>query len=407
MTNSDSRLHDDWRSCEACNAAIVVSTEGNHISDVSDTTLASGEILPNSNFGFANEGPSWNQIHWIDREEQVVNSDDQLYPAFLTLCCRFFEETWTGDTLHGDFIPVAPYIYRVYFTRGCFNLNEMFFYAYIRRWNEDCDELDNNKRRDQEIRKARDSFMTQNALLTYIPQALKSYKLNKYFPMTLIADEMVIYGREISSFLQTLENALMYTAKHDNSQGRNFDWTLRSSLTHNIHLRTCVQGNRPLLAERFASVVSSLQICDRAEWRAYIQATSTAIAYSNDVENTSYAPFFRMTQRNYTELARHLSSGGWHSRKWTYQRLHAEIWQKAESMPTGETGLQWTFRVHPDLDAHGQETGTVRVVVLPLFEGQSWVSIKRISDALLPLFQKYDRALIDEEKKPFSVTLLV
>ncbi|MBQ9348243.1 MAG: hypothetical protein IJT94_13075, partial [Oscillibacter sp.] len=221
-------------------------------------------------------------------------------------------------------------------------------------------------------------------------------------PVFLLADELVIYGREISSFLRTLESALS-ELNSEKSRDTYNDWALRGNLIASVRLRTCVQGERPPLEDRFCAGIQAHEKRDRAGYRRYIQAASVAINQSNDVENTSYAPYFRMTVENYNILTRHLAADGWHGRKWTYLHLKAEIWQKSAPSQDGQSKVEWTFRVHPDLDERGKEGDTVRVVALPLFEGLSWDSIQRITTEVLPLFQEFDDELSsksDSNSKP-------
>lgn len=388
---TSNRMEQDSRSESG---TTFLSEKNCQVFDTAVSALFSGDSVSSNDFSGRLVADTYHpEIIWIDKEEQDGNNSDLLFENFLEPSCRFFESTWTGEHFRGEHIFRDDYQYRVYFTRGCFNLNEMFYYAYIRKrekgygggwWPI--------PQREESIRKARKNFISQNALLSYIHEISDFYERNNYFPVFLLADELVIYGREISSFLRTLESALS-ELNSKKSRETYSDWALRGKLIASLRLRACVQGERPLLEDRFCAGIQPQETRDRAGYRAYIQEASSAITLSNDVENTSYAPYFRMTVGNYNILRRHLAADGWHNRTWKYLRLKAEIWQKPVPSPDGQPKVEWTFRVHPDLNERGEEGDTVRVVALPLFERLSWDSIKSITAELLPLFQEFDKAL--------------
>ncbi len=124
-----------------------------------------------------------------ERKYESYRKDDE---KALEECVKIFEKYCGLDSKNFE-----EYDYRAFVTRRCFNLNEYF-----------CHEGYYSKKKAKTLDEKRDSFMSQNALLTYAPEIAEFYMKNKRFPKILVVDEVVFYGRETNSFLNRFEAAV-------------------------------------------------------------------------------------------------------------------------------------------------------------------------------------------------------
>ena len=295
---------------------------------------------------------------------------------------RFFLSTWQA----------VGYKFRVYMTRRCFNLNEMLFTLYCFPWTEKdwrsifadgnfIPREENTDKRAQSLKDVQKTFITQSALLGYVRSITQEYYEKGVFPKILIVDELAIYAKQIRVFLQEFESAILYVWREAGYE-TNSDKTRR-----NIHrdfqkaIDVRVYAKSRMLPQS-VSWIQAEKTMSIAQWRGMILEMSLGISESDVVENTTYAPFFRMSQEQYSKLVKSVLGKKWLTpRTWTYRKLKADIWQKPLTVPSNsgeqEVKLLYTLRVHED---KGSEN--VRIVPLVLFKSMSYKRLEEVSKCL-------------------------
>lgn len=262
--------------------------------------------------------------------------------------------------------PNSAYVRRVYITRRSFNLNDHFFR----------DELERNKMEnpDEAMRLdhlRRTTFLTSNALLAYVPQWTKQYIRTKVFPPILVVDELIIYGREISSLMHTLETLVQSVWQDEMNAPLNTNdkWDIHNAITAAIDVFVFATNKHSLLLEDWLrSKLQTMCSMSGSQWREYIQNVSRLINADDEMENTSYAPSFTFDKREgYNALCRRMSSQGWlgHGKseeaKWTYHGAVVSVWQRNAFRNDLEGHLHLTIR------CHWVSGMRVRLVPLPIF----------------------------------------
>ena len=291
---------------------------------------------------------------------------------------RFFLSTWLNE----------DYAYRVYFTRRCFNMNEILFTLRTLPYSD----WGYDEREIAALMKARTTFLSQNALFGYVGKMIDTYENSGIFPHILVVDELIIYGRQITAFMRDMENAIVHEwrQKHDGQQGGQTERKLRRDFLQAVDVRIYAQDDHAPLEERYFARIQSKNPMQRAEWRDMILKMAVGLTRSDLVENASYAPFFRLSLNDYELLKKALNKDGWKSRKWTYHCLEAEIWQNRQIAFLNKIMLQGTFRVHRD-----ELSNTVRIVPLALFEKISTANLNDVSEALAVFFAEQDSKMFD------------
>ena len=196
---------------------------------------------------------------------------------------HFFENIWEQD---------AKYL--VFFTRKCFNLNQRFFLEALR---EETIGL-----------VIRGRFLSQNALLALAPSLAEQYHEQGRFPSMLLADELASYGRAISSYMVALETSVFHAYQSlyglpDNKA----EWKLRTAFLDAIQIRVYMGHRQKLYLEtRFQKRLKfEYPQTELFRSRSLMQWIPLWLR-QEDVELTSYAPFFRLTLGEYKRFCVHM-----------------------------------------------------------------------------------------------------
>lgn len=267
----------------------------------------------------------------------------------------------------------------VFFTRKCFNLNQRFFLEARREETSDFNKMLKIEKR----------FLSQNALLALAPLLVEQYHENGSFPSMLLADELVTYGRAISSYMVMLENAVIhaYQSLYEPIDSRE-ERKLRAAFLDAIQIRIYMGHCKNLYLETRFQKRLKIQY-PQAEFsrsRSLMQQIPLWLREEREdkknveraaVELTSYAPFFRLDKQEYAAFHAYMERNeAWHCRSWLYHGLKADICQKIElHSPEGAQLLQ-TFRCHKEAD------NSVRVVPLSLFRGVSFSALDSLCNEL-------------------------
>ena len=291
---------------------------------------------------------------------------------------RFFLSTWR----------TVGYKFRVYMTRRCFNLNEMLFALYSFPWTEDewraifadgdfIPREETKDEREQFLDEVQKTFITQSALLGYVRFITQEYYEKGAFPKILIVDELAIYARQIRSFLQELESAILYVWKENcyEAESGKTRRDIHRDFQKAIDVRVYAKSR---MLPQSAAWIRAEKTMSIAQWRDMILEMSLGISESDVVENTTYAPFFRISQEQYDKLFKCGLGKEWSPpRRWMYRKLKADIWQKPLPVEGKEVKLLDTLRVHWD-----KNSKTVRIVPLVLFRSMSYRRLKEVSDCV-------------------------
>ena len=321
------------------------------------------EILDNSQNKVEDAVSLFNGMVGVSAGKGQIEAQTELLRPYQS----FFVSTWEAGN----------YQLRVYIARKCSNMNELLF---LRKYSE---ETDLEKRK--QLWNIRQSFIFQNALFGYVDEIVDIYHNHGSFPSILIVDELVIYGRQISAFLRDFETAILQAWHEQEKTGkveRKAGWDIRHDFMKAVDIRAYARNSGPLLEERYCSRIRFDQVMSFAQQCKMVQDMSIAINESEDIENTSCTPFFRLEKSQYEKLFRTLEEQGWHKRTWTYHQLKADIWQKTGIASLNDTKLQGTLRVHFD------ESGTVRVIPLALFESISVYDLNIIAKSIAQYFEQ-------------------
>lgn len=206
------------------------------------------------------------------------------YPAM----GNFFRKTW-GIMPQAENSQSA-YIYRVYISRRCYNLNEIFFTQELdlRESQGDraaCDYL-------KEIR--RTSFLNQYGLMCKAEELAACYASGQGFPRLLIVDELAIYGRELARLLEKMAGMLVnaYTElsgkKTSDEQSR-----LVRAFYSSVDIRIYGKNETPLLLpEELGCRMTFKEEMSATRWRSFIRSVSSLVAHTEGIRNKSYYPLF-------------------------------------------------------------------------------------------------------------------
>lgn len=287
---------------------------------------------------------------------------------------RFFHMSWSG-----------AYTFCVYITRRASNLNEIFFREEFRRRagrpHGKAAELDAVRR---------NTFLTQNALLARIPRLTHEYIQTKRFPRILIVDELIIYGREINSLMQTLESAILSAWEEEKGEppADHEAWLLHDAFFSAVDLFVYARNVQPQLLESHLSAkLHTFRLMSGSQWREYTQNVSRVIGLDSRVDNTSYAPSYVFNKSGYRKMCHRLRSLGWRSldtdkNELIYHGSEMAVWQRSAFPDDEECSLHLTLRCYMGTDH------TVRMIPLPVFGD--------MGDAALEELFLHTAALLDE-----------
>lgn len=272
----------------------------------------------------------------------------------------FYVRSWADRT------DVPAYTRRVYITRRSFNLNDHFF-----RMEHDCLKMTDPVAADRLDCLRRSTFLTQSALFAYVPKWTRSYLRTKRFSPILIVDELIVYGREISSLMYTLEALVcsVWQKETGATLTSSDEWDIHNALTAAVDILVFATNKQPLLlANHLKSKLHTERSMSVRQWREYIQNVSRLISADDEQENTSYAPSFTFDKRkSYNALCNRMRNQGWYGHgkleeaSWTYHGSTVYIWQR-NAFPSDPEG-----HLHLTVRCHWLSKKRVRMIPLPIF----------------------------------------
>ena len=280
--------------------------------------------------------------------EAAYQSDMARRERWFAECRETYRTYWRGSP------DGQAYDYLVFLTRRSMNLNEYFC----------CQDASEGR---EEYETLHGEFISQNALMCYAPKIAGAYRQTGRFPRILLVDEVLFHGREIMGFLRQFEQVVFDKLQEGPVEKEDYAAFLRAvHIGYFMRLRDAVP-----VSKRYALCVlpdgpgreASIQDC-----RLFTQTVVEKLTQADNTDNTSYIPFFRLSEDQYKKLSDNLSdntrSGGpWSKTTWTYAHLKdTEIWQPNPERFGPAIRFQWTLRAHRD-----KSGGHFRVIILPLF----------------------------------------
>lgn len=201
----------------------------------------------------------------------------------------FFRESW--GIAHHTTDSSTKYSYRVYISRRCYNLNEIFFAHELKILEKQNDRVAYKNLK--EIRSG--TFLNQYGLMCKASELAAYYNgSSPNFPHILIIDELAIYGREISRLLEKMANLLVdaYTAQFGSQTVDEQNLMVRSFYSAvDVHIYGKSE-KRLLLPKELNDRVSFEEEMSATRWRSFIRNISSLVAHTEGIRNKSYYPLF-------------------------------------------------------------------------------------------------------------------
>lgn len=223
------------------------------------------------------------------------------------------------------------YVYRVYISRRCYNLNEIFFALELktRESQGDHDTYDRLK----DIRKK--TFLNQYGLMCKAEELATFYGRNNHsFPSLLIIDELAIYGREISRLLEKMAN-LLVDSYIERFGPQTIDEQSRMVSTFYSSVDVYVYGKNAkdlLLPKELNDRVTFEEEMSATRWRSFIRNISTLISFADGIRNKSYYPLFCIETEKLKNFKRT-------PRSYSYRGRELNIYQEHQD----GNGIRFTF----------------------------------------------------------------
>lgn len=231
--------------------------------------------------------------------------------ANITSNARFNQDRWEG--VREFFVSTYEdnYAFRVYLAQKAFNINEIVYRQTLDRLIRE----NNTDKAAELIELRRRTFLSQSGLLLHAGKLVENYFQKGEFERILIVDELALTGRDFSSMIYTLEDAVCFA--WEQKQGRKLRSDeyrkLRKALFSAVDFRAYMMDHRGLLVEYalankvYAQGKHSFNRCFQ-----FAKYVTEMVSDYEDVEPTAFYPSFFICQNAYNEL-RHelLSSEQW------------------------------------------------------------------------------------------------
>lgn len=203
------------------------------------------------------------------------------------------------------------YAFRVYLAQKAFNINEIVYRQTLDRLIRE----NNTDKAAELIELRRRTFLSQSGLLLHAGKLVEYYLQKGEFEKILIVDELALTGRDFSSMIYTLEDAVCFA--WEQKQGRKLRTDeyrkLRRTLFSAVDFRAYMMDHRGLLVE-YALADKVYARGKRSFNRCFQFAKYVTEMVSNyeGVEPTAFYPSFFTSQKAYSDLRDALlKSGEW------------------------------------------------------------------------------------------------
>lgn len=207
------------------------------------------------------------------------------YPAI----GNFFRKTRGAVPQEAD--PQVAYAYRVYISRRCYNLNEIFFAQELETYKKQGD----SAAADRLIELRETTFLNQYGLMCRAGELAARYEADGHrFPRLLIVDELAIYGREIARLLEKMAS-LLVDAYAEQFGGKPVDEQSRlvRAFYAAADVRIYGKNEKPLLLPKeLNDRICFEEEMPAARWRSFIRNISALVAHTDGIRNKSFYPLF-------------------------------------------------------------------------------------------------------------------
>lgn len=239
---------------------------------------------------------------------------DILLP-FYTDLCRFFEDIFSmGDV----------YRFVVLIARRCSNLAELFFRVL----------------RGNDGGRFPSNFITDSAMLSMVSRLAETYRWSGRFPPILVVEDIVIYGKTVTAFLEDLEELLFRELEPD---GYARD-EIVAGLLRAVRIRAFARNSQPLLlASRYQPNFQVMKMMEPMQWRDLSNRISRLLLVNGQV-NSSFVSGAKLARKDVPWPA--LREAGFFRAKTTYDAFPETLYCRAVSS-TGGWSVIYTVRTFP------------------------------------------------------------
>lgn len=225
-------------------------------------------------------------------------------------------------------VGTADYKYRVYISRRCYLLNEIFY-------QENAAEIEQGRKQEiwKDVRK--NTFLNQYGLMCKARELADCYgKEMRGFPPILIIDELAIYGREIFRLLIKMTKLIVeaYAEQFGPVSGETENKIANDFLSA-VDIRIYGKNQKELLLpEALDSRLTFAEEMPARRWRSFVQNVSALTAQTDGVRNKSFYPLFSVRKER---LKEEFDSG--QSRSYGYHGKRLRVYQ------TKKNGILFAF----------------------------------------------------------------
>ncbi len=235
----------------------------------------------------------------------------------VTAVAQFLKSTWSD---------VDDVCYRVYMAQKCLNLNEYYFIQAIQH------ECCSAEEKEALATTRRKTFISQYALLLKADELVEYYAQRKEFPRICIVDELILTGHDFCSLMYRMLDVIFDAWQRRYGEiGQEEYWIIREAFVKSVTYKAYARDTEAPLVDRSLPFIGKPVKLRESDWRKYTADVVELLNESEEVQNTSFIPTFWLPKARY-ESVFHPSNPdlfGWHSRRWTYGEIQADIWQKS------------------------------------------------------------------------------
>lgn len=301
---------------------------------------------------------------------------DILLPFYVDLC-RFFEDIFCMGNAYRFVVLIA---------RRCSNLAELFFQVL----------------RGDNGNQFPSNFITDSAMLSMVSHLAETYRWRGRFPPILVVEDIVIYGKTVTAFLEDLEELLFRELEPDGYVRED----VVAGLLRAVRIRAFARNSQPLLlASQYQPNFQVMQMMEPTQWRDLSNRISRLLLVNGQI-NSSFVSGAKLARKDVPWPA--LREAGFFRVKTTYDAFPETLYCRAVSS-TGGWSVIYTVRTFPssvdgklvaapfvflpDMDETQLDYVIRRVLfwlkpqlgLTPLDEGGSWEGCGRIKLEALTL----------------------
>lgn len=239
---------------------------------------------------------------------------DILLPFYIDLCL-FFEDIFSMGDMYRFVVLIA---------RRCSNLAELFFRVL----------------RGADGGRFPSNFITDSAMLSMVSRLAETYRWSGRFPPILVVEDIVIYGKTVTAFLEDLEELLFRELEPDGYAREE----VVAGLLRAVKIRAFARNSQPLLlASRYQPNFQVMKMMEPMQWRDLSNRISRLLLVNGQV-NSSFVSGAKLARKDVSWSA--LREAGFFRAQTTYDAFPETLYCRAVSS-TGGWSVIYTVRTFP------------------------------------------------------------